>query len=559
MKFDKETIVVFAVCIILIIAWQPICIWMGWAPKPETAQTTTSQVQTVSTSVPVKPLSTVSAAASPSQTNVPAIPEPQVLPPVEIGNADVTLKIDPNNGTVPHLYLKKIFNSDRKTLLDFSAQLQPLPLAVIPAGNWKTVKTASKKTADDQLTLTRILSGPSGMIELTQIWQLSKNYQMKYIVSLRNLGKTQLVLPELEIMSESLEPLEFQAGDTTRSESYGIDYYSNGFATIAGDAKDEKFHIQVNTPVRWLGVQNKYFAGLIKPEQDFAGLKSYRVSKNGNGKSYYIIGAAGIYRNLTFDPNQTRTFNFNCFNGPKELDLLAAFEPQTQQIMHLSFISPMEWISRKLLQFLIYLKDVCGGSYGWAIIVLTIIVRLIFWPVTQKANNSMKKMQKLQPMIQEIREKYKDNQQLMNTKVMELYREQKVNPLGGCLPILLQIPVFIALYSTIDSAVELRHTSFMWAHDLAQPDTVATIMGIGINPLVLAMTALMVLQQRLTPAAADPMQQKMMLLMPVVMLFFLYSLPAGLTLYWTVSQIFSIFQLLINQKLSNDTTTVKPA
>ena len=559
MKFDKETIVVFAVCIVLIIAWQPLCIWMGWAPKPEVAQTVTPQSQAVSTTS-VKSPSTVTAAATPttSQT-VPTATEPQVLTPIEIGNAEVTLQIDPNNGTVPHLYLKKVYNSDRKTLLDFSSQLQPLPMAVIPGGNWKTVKTAGKKIADDQLTLTRILSGPSGMIELTQIWQLSKNYQMKYNVSLRNLGKTLLMLPELEIMSESLGPLEFQAGDTTRSESYGIDYYSNGFATIAGDAKEEKFHIPVNTPIRWLGVQNKYFAGLIKPDQEFAGLKSYRVGKTGKGTSYYIVGAAGVYRNLTFDPNQTRTFGFNCFAGPKELDLLAAFEPQTQQIMHLSFIAPMEWIARKLLQFLIYLKDVCGGSYGWAIIVLTIIVRLIFWPVTQKANNSMKKMQKLQPMIQEIREKYKDNQQLMNTKVMELYREQKVNPLGGCLPILLQIPVFIALYSTIDSAVELRHTSFMWAHDLAQPDTVATIMGIGINPLVLAMTALMVLQQKLTPAAADPMQQKMMLLMPVVMLFFLYSLPAGLTLYWTVSQIFSIFQLLINQKFGNNTTTVKPA
>ena len=133
--------------------------------------------------------------------------------------------------------------------------------------------------------------------------------------------------------------------------------------------------------------------------------------------------------------------------------------------------------------------------------------------------------------------------------MMELYREEKVNPVGGCLPILLQLPVFFALYSVLESAVELRHVSFLWAADLTKPDLVGPplLFGYGIHPLILIMTVLMVIQQKMTPSMADPAQQKIMMMMPVIMLVMLYNLPAGLTLYWTVSQVFSILQMKYSQ------------
>ncbi len=217
--------------------------------------------------------------------------------------------------------------------------------------------------------------------------------------------------------------------------------------------------------------------------------------------------------------------------------------------MHFSYFSWFEFLARPMVLLLVYLKNHICHSYGLAIILLTIIVRLIFWPITQKANNSMRKMQKLQPQMKEIREKYKDNPQEMNVRMMELYRKEKVSPLGGCLPILFQIPVFFALYSALDSAVELRQVGFLWCTDLAKPDLIGPQIDLpflgptGLHPLVIAMTILMVVQQRMTPSAADPMQQKMMMLMPVIMLFMLYNLPSGLTLYWTVSQVFSILQM----------------
>ena len=228
--------------------------------------------------------------------------------------------------------------------------------------------------------------------------------------------------------------------------------------------------------------------------------------------------------------------------------------------MHLAFTS-LETIAQWLLYFLIFLKGIVG-NYGWAIILLTVIVKLVFWPVTHKSNVSMKKMQKIQPMVKELREKYKDNKQIMNTKMMELYKKERVNPLGGCLPILVQIPVFFALYWTLDGAIELRHSSFLWATDLTQSDTIGHIFGLPINPFAIAMSLTMVLQQKLTPTATDPMQAKMMMLMPVIMLIFLYNLPSGLTLYWTVSQIISIIQLMVNiynDKKEKSKTNLKTA
>jgi YidC/Oxa1 family membrane protein insertase len=207
----------------------------------------------------------------------------------------------------------------------------------------------------------------------------------------------------------------------------------------------------------------------------------------------------------------------------------------------------MEFLARPLVVFLKYLKEWCG-SYGIAIILLTIIVRVVFWPVTQKANNSMRKMQKVGPMVKELKEKYKDNPQLMNQKMMELYRQEKVNPLGGCLPMLLQFPVFIALYSTLEAAVELRNVPFLWAKDLSQPDAIGPeIWGFSLHPLILISTGLMVLQMKLTPQAGDPLQRKLMMFMPLIMLIFFYNFPSGLALYWTVNNILSILQMKYSQ------------
>ena len=259
---------------------------------------------------------------------------------------------------------------------------------------------------------------------------------------------------------------------------------------------------------------------------------------------------------LTLLPGVPQTLEISVYAGPKVMSNLAAFAPDAEKVMHLAW-GPLNYLARFLLWVLNTLQQLCG-SYGLSIIILTLLVRTVFYPLTARGNESMKKMQKVQPQFKELREKYKDNPQLLNQKMAELYRKEGVNPFAGCLPILLQIPIFFALYAMLDNVIGLRHVSFLWCRNLAAADTVCRIplfvnlpwigSGIPVNPLVLVMTALMVVQQRMTPMAADPMQKKMMAMMPVIMLVFLYDLPSGLTLYWTVSNIFSIVQLWLQKR-----------
>jgi len=203
-----------------------------------------------------------------------------------------------------------------------------------------------------------------------------------------------------------------------------------------------------------------------------------------------------------------------------------------------------------------------GLSYALSIIAITVIIKLLFWPLTQASTRSMKRMQALQPQMKAIQEKYKDDPVKMNKKVMEFMREHKVSPLGGCLPVLLQVPVFIGFFQMVRTAIELRGASFLWACDLSRSDTIFVIPGVNfnVNPLPLLMGLTMFWQARLTPPAPgmDPVQQKMMKYFPLIFLFILYDYSAGLTLYWTVQNLLSIAQTKLT-RISEEKKGTDPA
>ena len=205
-----------------------------------------------------------------------------------------------------------------------------------------------------------------------------------------------------------------------------------------------------------------------------------------------------------------------------------------------------KWLCEALLWSLRMIHVVLP-NYGVAIILLTLIIRVLFWPLTHKGTESMKKMQALQPKIAELRVKFKDKPQKIQQETMALYRENKVNPMGGCLPMVVQIPVFFALYNVLRSAVELRFASFLWIRDLSEPENLLQGMipvagSLNILPLFTALTQAW--QTKLTPSGGDPAQQKMMMFMPIVMIFIFYSMPSALNLYWSVNQVMMIIQLL---------------
>ena len=204
----------------------------------------------------------------------------------------------------------------------------------------------------------------------------------------------------------------------------------------------------------------------------------------------------------------------------------------------------MKWLSIALLFFIKFLHQYIS-NYGVAIILLTIMIKLIFWPLGNISYRSMKEMQKLQPKIEELKEKYKNDKNKIGQETMALYRSHKVNPMSGCLPILIQIPVFIGLYNTLLYAIELRHSPFFWwIQDLSAKDPYY------ITPIIMGATQF--IQQKMTPTVGDPMQAKIMLLMPIVFTFIFLNFPAGLVIYWLLNNVLSIGQqVYINRKLSD--------
>ncbi|MCC5844762.1 MAG: YidC/Oxa1 family insertase periplasmic-domain containing protein [Verrucomicrobia bacterium] len=198
-------------------------------------------------------------------------------------------------------------------------------------------------------------------------------------------------------------------------------------------------------------------------------------------------------------------------------------------------------------------------SWGLSIILLTVVVRMLFWPLTQKGAENMKKMSELSPQIKEIREKHKNNPQKMQQMTAALYKENRVNPMAGCLPMVVQIPVFFSLYGVLRVAVELRFAEFLWIRDLSEQEAIAFLFGYPLNILPLTMGATMVLQQQMTPSTMDPQQKKIMMMMPIVFLFVTYQMPSGLLLYWTTSNLISIYQSWHTRRKQAKTAASAPA
>lgn len=303
-------------------------------------------------------------------------------------------------------------------------------------------------------------------------------------------------------------------------------------------------------PVLWAAVKTKFFVQILFGGEDSAGCSLLAWRQNEPAKRPVITGVAAtvIYPAAMIEAGGSATRTAQYYLGPKKYTLLKALGYRQDEVMDLG--KWFGWICKLMLPVLNGIHSVLP-NYGIAIILLTVLVRLILWPLTVKSTQSMKKMQELQPLVNQLREKFKDKPQKMNQELMALYKEHKVNPMAGCLPMLLQLPVFIALFTVLQSAVELRFAPFLWIKDLSQPEGLFAGMlpfGIALNILPLVMTALTVWQQKITPSTGDPQQQKMMMMMPVVFLFLFYNMASALVLYWTVSQALSIAQMIYQGK-----------
>lgn len=296
----------------------------------------------------------------------------------------------------------------------------------------------------------------------------------------------------------------------------------------------------------WSSFTTKYFAEIVRPEQN--GLKEVHIKYNNDELTSTIINTF-ISPDFAVDKNETFSVSYSNYIGPRDYDILKKANKSFENIIDYGFF---EIIARPLMVALKFFYSFLG-NFGVAIILLTVCIKAIFWPLTQKSYSSMKDMQKLQPQMQKLRTKYGKDKQKLNQEMMTLYKENRVNPFGGCLPMLIQIPVFFALYKVLLGAIELRHAPFaLWITDLSAPDTlISDLFGFGfaLGPLPLIMGFTMFLQQKMTPTNMEPTQAKIMLFMPVFFTFIFLGFPSGLVLYWLVNNLLTIAQqYLINRK-----------
>ena len=281
----------------------------------------------------------------------------------------------------------------------------------------------------------------------------------------------------------------------------------------------------------WSGYMSKYFLNVVNP--------------NEAPDQLFISAGDGFVDNrfttteLNLEKDQKASFLYTAYFGPKQDEFLAASGHSFEKAIDYGFFHPL---SKPLMVVLKFFYSFIG-NYGISIILLTICIKLIFWPLTQKSYKSMQGMQKLQPEMKKMREKYGKDKQKLNQEMMGFYKENKVNPLGGCLPMVIQIPVFFALYRVLLGSIELRHAPFMfWITDLAAKDPYY------VTPLIMGVT--MFLQQKMTPTNMDPTQAKIMLMMPVVFTFMFLNFPSGLVLYWLTNNLLTILQQYLIKRQS---------
>jgi len=297
--------------------------------------------------------------------------------------------------------------------------------------------------------------------------------------------------------------------------------------------KVEPFELADKGNIGWFSFGGEYFTALLIPPPS-QGTVSLAVK----GDERSILRAEISGGSVTVPPGQSAKIPFRIYLGPKEISLLKELGVGGEKLVDFGYFS----VVAQPLLWLLNLTHGVTGNFGIDIIILSILIKIIFLPLTQISFKSMKGMQKVQPEMTRLRETYKNDKAKLQQEIMLLYKRRRINPLSGCLPMVIQIPVFIALYNVLQYTFEMRHAPFfLWIQDLSAKDP------IYFTPLLMGAT--MVIQQKMTPTAADPAQAKMFMLMPVMFTFLFLSFPSGLVLYWLVTNVLSIaHQYYLNKK-----------
>ncbi len=364
---------------------------------------------------------------------------------------------------------------------------------------------------------------------------------IKYVKSFLIRGDEYMIDLGVELFNTTTTPLRgtinlamvqrwdesYESGGYLDSDSYSF----SGPATLikdkieevdTGDLKEEP--VVYSQDIVWTSFQTKYFLAVVVPAENI--VEKVKISRDNDAIENLLETPY-----FTLQGGEHRQLDYLVYIGPKEPEQLQAAGHQLDKVVSFGFFNILAQPLFIVLTFFYgFFKN-----YGVAIILLTVLIKIIFWPLTHKSYSSMKSMQKLQPEMQKLREKFKNDKERLNKEMMTLYKTHSVNPLGGCLPMLVQIPVFFALYQVLLNSIALRHAPFaFWLTDLSAKDPYY------ITPIL--MGASMFVQQKMTPTTADPMQAKIFMMMPIVFTFMFLNFPSGLVIYWLVNNLLTILQ-----------------
>jgi YidC/Oxa1 family membrane protein insertase len=545
---------------------------MGWLIFQPTRQSPPPKA-------PPEPAATHAAPAAPAvlasvQTGVlqhaeaeppPSVPEERLM----LNNAQMGVTVSSWGASARNTRLnqyRQAPDSDAKQVFDFD-RVPALSIEGLPGFGTNAAFTLSRLAGDS----VRLEAGSTSGVTLVRTITLGSDYRLTVVDSFSNRTDSILTVPAYGVrsgaMSDEVSRVSMAGIATMGIDTLGIQhggkvrYWGTDLPTFFGlrastfscsgpDATGapESGSKIVDEPILWVAVKNRFFVQILQPAAGCSGAILRASRRPGEGTfAPATVSAVVRFNGLVLAPGEASSRTFRLYVGPKKYWLLRSFGHHMGDIMEFGMF---HYVCKLLLVTLNGLHALIP-NYGIAIILLTVLVRIVFWPLTHKSTKDMQKMAKLQPQLLALREKLKDNPQKMNQETFRLYRENKVSPVSGCLPMLIQIPVFFALYVVLRSAVELRFAPFLYIVDLSEPEGLLAghvpIVG-SLNILPFLMTATMVWQQKLTPSTADPAQQKIMMGFSIAMMFLFYGMPSALLLYWTVSQTLSIVQLLHIQR-----------
>ena len=533
---DRRTLLALVLSTLVLVVWTH---FFGPKPTPQApvpgspATTTTTNEPTISeTAPPATPESVVPQPEPDFGAVVASSWDPAPARTLTITTDLTTTSISSIGGTLTSLTLHEFENgADRSRLVDLVREgFQALDCRLI----WRdpvTTRVSEEvslaqvpfRVVEETATTIRLSARRTDGLVVERAYTFTDStYVFDHQVAVREVGRTGA--PDFVVVGwRSGIPFTERADSVDKNFLSGLAMVGNELREFKPD-KFKKSDVQlVEGNVRWLGVRNKYFSALLIPEPGTA----QTVYADGNPESHLNTMAVGV----PISSATGASMSMRVYAGPSDLERLAALGDELDKAVRLGWTA-IRPVARFLLTILHGVHKVVP-NYGWAIIVLTVLIRLVLHPLNRASMKSMKAMQTIQPKVKALQEKHKGDPQEMNKQVMGLYKEAGVNPLGGCLPMVLQMPLLFALYQALMFSVDLRLEPWMWwVNDLSSPDIIGRVMGFEIHILPLVMTAVSVLQSRATPK--DPRQAALTTMMPLMFMFFFYNMPSGLVLYWTV-------------------------